>query len=656
MTRQFADLQDVESQLSRVDWSATPLGPVIDWDMRLRTMAGFVFRSAPPICLFWGAKGSLIFNTAWEEGLGPLQSGTLGRSVAEVQDGLARAYADALSPDSAFDRPDFAAALTPMMWRLMVDRPGSTLSCRAVPGDGPGQVAGILVQRRTGPASAPDLQNRSAFLLRLSDTMRRLDDPEEIQTVGTRMLGEMLWADRASFAEVDLAAGFAWENCDYRRDPEAPSQASTFKLSDAGPSLDLLKNGMPLMIRDVRAPDGSPSDEVAAEVLGYSVAPFRAQLTVPVMRLDALASVMTVRFDAPHDWTPDELAIVHDAALRIWEAMERGRAEAALARTQARHRALFESIDEGVCLFERLPLRPDGLRDYRYISMNPAMQTMFGIPDLSGQSIRANFLDEIEDWYDDYDRVLDTGEPIRIVRGSVPQGMVLEMFVARVEGLDGKVLLAVMQDVTARVRAEEALRTNERKLREVLDGKDEAFGLMDNEFRIITQNRAALALDGRPIEEIVGRTHWEVYPGTEDSEIGRLYKRALAEQAPVSLEHRYEWPDGHGVTWLDMRAFPVPEGLAVFWRDITQRKKVEEALRSSELRLRLAQKAAGIATFDFEVGSRTVTWSPEAIGMLGLRPGDLGGSYEDWIRTTCRTRQSRSSGRSKMANLRANGA
>jgi PAS domain S-box-containing protein len=136
-----------------------------------------------------------------------------------------------------------------------------------------------------------------------------------------------------------------------------------------------------------------------------------------------------------------------------------------------------------------------------------------------------------------------------------------------------------------RARAEAALRESEGRLRNVLDGMGEAFGLMDHELRIITQNKAALELDGRPLDEIRGRSHWEVYPGTEDSEIGNLYRRALAEQVPVSLEHRYEWPGG-GVNWLEMRAFPVPEGLAVFWRDITSRKESEAALRASEAKFR----------------------------------------------------------------------
>lgn len=147
-------------------------------------------------------------------------------------------------------------------------------------------------------------------------------------------------------------------------------------------------------------------------------------------------------------------------------------------------------------------------------------------------------------------------------------------------------LLNVTVDATPRKRAEQAeqaLRQSEQRLRGVLDGMGEAFGLMDGNLRIITQNPAALRLDHRTLDEIRGRSHWEVYPGSEDSELGRLYKRALRDQAPVSLEHLYDWPGG-GQSWLEMRAYPVPEGLAVFWRDISARKAAEQALREGEER------------------------------------------------------------------------
>ena len=136
-----------------------------------------------------------------------------------------------------------------------------------------------------------------------------------------------------------------------------------------------------------------------------------------------------------------------------------------------------------------------------------------------------------------------------------------------------------------RREAEAALRTERDRTRRVLDGMAESFGLLDREFRVLDINAEGLRLEARPHEAIVGRTHWEAWPGTEDSELGRLYKRATAERTPVGLDHRYQWPDGREA-WLEMRAYPTDDGLALFWRDVTARKQAEAALRASEARFR----------------------------------------------------------------------
>ncbi|TFL18576.1 PAS domain-containing protein [Jannaschia formosa] len=150
-------------------------------------------------------------------------------------------------------------------------------------------------------------------------------------------------------------------------------------------------------------------------------------------------------------------------AVLFTDITQRKRAEAALRRSEARHRALFDSIDEGAWLCEQLPVGADGLRDYRYVAMNPAMQHMFGIPDLTGQTMRENFPDEDEAWYDDFARVMETGEPMRIVREAETQGMVLSMFITRVQEGGGQWLLGVVQDITAQRRAEETLRASEER-------------------------------------------------------------------------------------------------------------------------------------------------------------------------------------------------
>ncbi|MFO7772311.1 MAG: hybrid sensor histidine kinase/response regulator [Roseovarius gahaiensis] len=185
-------------------------------------------------------------------------------------------------------------------------------------------------------------------MIRLSDALRRLNDAKDVQTLGTQMLAEELNADRASFAEVDLAAGQAWERCEYRRDTSAASHAVDHELSNCGPAIHLLRQGLPLVIDDIRDTDGAPTSPAASEVRGYAHAPFRAQLTIPILRNDELVSIISVRHDQPHRWNVDEIAMAHVGALRIWEALERARAEASTRRSEKRFRALVTASSQVV--------------------------------------------------------------------------------------------------------------------------------------------------------------------------------------------------------------------------------------------------------------------------------------------------------------------
>jgi PAS domain S-box-containing protein len=132
--------------------------------------------------------------------------------------------------------------------------------------------------------------------------------------------------------------------------------------------------------------------------------------------------------------------------------------------------------------------------------------------------------------------------------------------------------------------AEDALRAERDRAQGVLDNMGDALALLDRDFRIVDMNAAAMRLESRPREEIIGRTHWEAHPGAAP-ELGELYRRAMADRAPVALEHRYVWPDGRE-TWIDMHAYPVAEGLAVFYRDVSERKRAEAAVAESETRFR----------------------------------------------------------------------
>jgi PAS domain S-box-containing protein len=133
----------------------------------------------------------------------------------------------------------------------------------------------------------------------------------------------------------------------------------------------------------------------------------------------------------------------------------------------------------------------------------------------------------------------------------------------------------------ARTRREAvaAVRASEARLRGVLDRMTEGFALLDAGFRLVEVNREGLRLEARPREALIGGTQWELYPGTEDSELGHLYKRAMRERVPMALEYRYTGADVDA-TWFDLRVYPTDDGgLAVFYRDITDRRQTQDALK-----------------------------------------------------------------------------
>ena len=282
-------------------------------------------------------------------------------------------------------------------------------------------------------------------------------------------------------------------------------------------------------------------------------------------------------------------------------------AEYALRASEAKYRSLFESIDEGVCFFERLPEQPDGKIDFRYITMNRAMQAMFRTEDLSGRTIRESFPHEAETWYEDFETVLKTGEPVRFERESEPQGMILSMFVSRVTGCDG-LLMAVMQDITARRRAEVSLRESEERLRLAVRAAN--IGLFDWDIRTgkVVFSPEYKAQLGYAADELTDDfEEWEsrLHPDEVDAILDRVHRTLLSESEPHEIEFRMRHKDGSW-RWIFTRAEVYRDSAGTAVRmlgchlDVTSRRKAEEAIRENQSKLAaiLDNAADAIITID----------------------------------------------------------
>ena len=139
------------------------------------------------------------------------------------------------------------------------------------------------------------------------------------------------------------------------------------------------------------------------------------------------------------------------------------------------------------------------------------------------------------------------------------------------------------RDITERKRAAALLREQEQRTRTILESITDAFCTLDREWRFTYANRQAEVLLGRSREDLIGKDHWEEFPDTLGTEVERNYRRAVAEAVAVTFEIFYP-PHDH---WYELHAYPSPDGLSIYFRDVSQRRRDEAALRESEEKLRL---------------------------------------------------------------------
>ncbi|WP_137891704.1 PAS domain-containing sensor histidine kinase [Ramlibacter sp. 2FC] len=113
---------------------------------------------------------------------------------------------------------------------------------------------------------------------------------------------------------------------------------------------------------------------------------------------------------------------------------------------------------------------------------------------------------------------------------------------------------------------------------QLLDGISEACFTLDRQWRLGFVNRQAEYFLGRPRQLMTGRRLWELFPQARNSVFHEHYQRALREQVTVSFEACSTLREA----WLEVRAQPLGQGLAVFFRDITARRATREHLKLVE--------------------------------------------------------------------------
>lgn len=177
---------------------------------------------------------------------------------------------------------------------------------------------------------------------------------------------------------------------------------------------------------------------------------------------------------------------------------------------------------------------------------------------------------------------------------------------------------------------EEASAKANQKAVEILESITEGFFTLDRQWRFDYVNAEAHRILGVQQGALTARIVWEVYPGLEDTPFWDSYHRSMQERVKTSFTAYY----AHQSRWYEVTVFPAPEGISVYFRNVTEHKTLEahrEALMALSERLTHIAASAEAGYEGAVIIGATLQVSRVGYGTVDHDSGLLSVS-KDWVK------------------------
>ena len=181
-------------------------------------------------------------------------------------------------------------------------------------------------------------------------------------------------------------------------------------------------------------------------------------------------------------------------------------------------------------------------------------------------------------------------------------------------------------DITGLKDAEQALHNTHDRVVTILESISDGFFSLDRQFRVTFVNETGSKAIGQTRETMLGRILWELFPEAVGTDFERAYRKAMTERVTVTTESFYPPLNA----WFEAHAYPSEDGISVFFRDVTHRRRTEQTLRENQTDLNWAQSVGRIGSWRLNVKRNELLWSDENHRIFGVPKGQPM-SYETFL-------------------------
>jgi two-component system CheB/CheR fusion protein len=278
-------------------------------------------------------------------------------------------------------------------------------------------------------------------------------------------------------------------------------------------------------------------------------------------------------------------------------------------------------------------------RDFRILRFTPRIGELFNIRladrgrALSNFSHRLGYKKLLDDAREVLDRLAPVEREIEDEDGRFYLTRVLPYRSVK-DRIEGVVITFV--EITERKRSEEALRESEARFRGPVEPWAQAVWEADATGMMVADSTSWRAYTGQTFEEWLGEGWAQAVHPQDRADALRNWREAVRSGDLVNAEFRVRSPDG-GWRWTNVRAAPMRDagGAIQKWVglniDISERKRLEEALRESEAFYRRAVEAGRVGAWYGDLQTGNFHIAPQMAALLGYAPGEQNVSRRQWL-------------------------